>query len=195
MRAVYKLFPRGALNTVRARALTRRPIAGEEPHMTRAAVAAVALLTMPATLPDAPDGARERTEAGEDRRATRADRRELAGAEELLAQFDDAASRRARRALAAVEDDVLQMLDREITEARIDLLRSPGEARRDRRDLVRVKAIRLEFGSLRGRSGPADLERKHGLISELVQMSGRELRADRRELPADRHAGGNDPRH
>jgi hypothetical protein len=172
--------------------------------MMRTTLAAVALAALPALakaqpLPPAPN----RADRAQDRRELRDDRRDLLEAQALLARWEDARARRDRRALAAAEDDVLRALDRELREARAELGRSRGEAWHDRgdprewrdgrrdarddlRDLARVSAIRDQLWSLRARADRRALDRKHGLLEELVQIARGELREDRLERREDR---------
>ncbi len=151
----------------------------------------------------------DRYETTQHGRELRDDRRDLRRMERLLARFDDAVARRSRYALAAVEIDVLRTLDRDITEARLELMTSGRDAtgdrryvhcddryvhhdrrhmQHDRRDLVRLEAIRSEFGALLGRVDRRSVKSKRSMVGELVQIAQlREDRTDRRE--AWNHAG------
>jgi hypothetical protein len=182
-------------------------------------VAAVALAGSPARAavqpPPAPDPARGRVELKQDRRELADDRWDLARIEQLLARFDAARARRDRRALASAEAGVLRFLDRELWEARAEVVRASWEIRRDawrdprdgrawgddrrdwrddRRDLARVRTIRAEFGSLRGRMERRALDRKHALVAELAGMARAELREDRAERREGRREARADPR-
>ncbi len=169
--------------------------------MNRAALALITLIIPAAGSAHRFDGERawDRHEAKQYRREVRDDRRDLRRMERLLSRFDDAVSYRSRYALAAVEGDVLRTLDREIREARWGLTPferysttgdryvhcDHGDLRDDRRDLVKLQAIRSELGYLLGRVDRRAIERKRALVAELVTMARfepREDRAERREV-------------
>ena len=161
--------------------------------MIRTALAALAVAALPALSraqpmpPPAPDRAWDRMELKQDRRGLADDRWDLARAEQLLARYDDARARRDRWALSAVERDVLRFLDRELRESWTEVRWADDrrEVRDDRRDLYRVKAIRADLWSLRGRMDRRALQRKRGLVAEVVQVARAELREDRFERRED----------
>jgi hypothetical protein len=184
--------------------------------MIRIALAAAALLALPAAghaqAGRAPvERARDRAELRQDRHELARDRHDLRWMQDLLARFDAARARRDRRALAAVEQDVLRTLAYEEREARLELRDARGELAReraeaaherrddthdrrddrrdlrdDRRDVRRVAAIRDDFAHLEGRMNRRELDRKRGMLLELIRMARAELREDRREVREDR---------
>jgi hypothetical protein len=93
--------------------------------------------------------------------------------------------REVRYDAAAGDRRGLQDDRRDLRDDHRDLRDDRRDLRDDRRDLARVRAIRAEFGSLRGRTDRRSLDRKRGLVVELVEMSRAELREDRAEQHED----------
>lgn len=144
-------------------------------------------------------------ELRQDRRAYEDDRRDLRRLEQLQAELDHALRHQDPRAVAAVDEALQRELAAERRETRREAAHEHRELRRearegdrrdfrdDRRDL-RVEGamagrrgqIGAELGSLRGRYGPGELERRRALLRELVQLARAELREDVREYREDR---------